>query len=60
MENELGRIGFDPVRVEISPEDLADHPGLAPVPWDYEGRHLKRYSYGEGLCPFSGTLVRDD
>jgi len=34
MENELSLLGFDPVRVEISPEDLADHPGFAPVPWD--------------------------
>ena len=32
MENELSLLGFDPVRVEISPEDLADHPGFAPVP----------------------------
>jgi len=39
MENELSLLGFDPVQVEISPEDLADHPGFAPVPWDYEGRH---------------------
>ncbi len=39
MENELSHLGLDPVRVEISPEDLADHPGFAPVPWDYEGRY---------------------
>lgn len=39
MEDELGRLGLDPVRVDISPEALADHPGFAPVPWDYEGRY---------------------
>lgn len=39
MEKELGRLKLDPVRVEISPQDLADHPGFAPVPWDYEGRY---------------------
>ncbi len=54
MENELSLLGFDPIRVEISPEALADHPGFAPVPY------LKRYSYCEGLCPFSGTLVQHD
>jgi len=39
MEYELSRLGLDPVRVEISPEDLASHPGFAPVPWDYGGRY---------------------
>jgi acetylornithine deacetylase len=39
MENELGRLGLDPFRVEISPQELANHPGFAPVPWDYEGRY---------------------
>jgi acetylornithine deacetylase len=39
MEKELGRLKFDPVRIEISPQKLADHPGFAPVPWDYEGRY---------------------
>lgn len=39
MEKELGRLKLDPVQVEISPQKLADHPGFAPVPWDYEGRY---------------------
>jgi len=39
MENELNHLALDPVQVEISPKDLADHPGFAPVPWDYEGRY---------------------
>ncbi|MBT3256144.1 MAG: ArgE/DapE family deacylase [Deltaproteobacteria bacterium] len=39
MENELGRLSLDPFRVKISPQELADHPGFAPVPWDYEGRY---------------------
>jgi len=39
MEKELERLGFDPVKVKISPQELAGHPGFAPVPWDYEGRH---------------------
>ena len=39
MENELGRLGFDPVQVVISPQKLADHPGFAPVPWGYDGRY---------------------
>ena len=39
MEKELDRLKFDPVQVEISPQELADHPGFAPVPWDYESRY---------------------
>ena len=39
MEKELCRLGFNPAHVEISPQSLADHPGFAPVPWDYEGRY---------------------
>jgi acetylornithine deacetylase len=39
VENELSLLGLDPFRVEISRQDLADHPGFAPVPWDYEGRY---------------------
>ncbi len=39
MEDELTRLGWSPQRVEIDPQALAAHPGFAPVPWDYEGRH---------------------
>jgi acetylornithine deacetylase len=39
MENELDRLGLNPFRVSISPEELAHHPGFAPVPWSYEGRY---------------------
>ena len=39
MESELDGLSFDPVRVPINPEELADHPGWAPVPWDYADRY---------------------
>jgi acetylornithine deacetylase len=39
MEAELDRLGWSPQRVAIDPEALAGHPGLAPVPWSYEGRY---------------------
>lgn len=39
MEQELARLSLDPTRVPIDPEKLAEHPGWAPVPWDYEGRY---------------------
>jgi acetylornithine deacetylase len=39
MQDEFAGLSFDPVRVAINPEELADHPGWAPVPWDYEGRY---------------------
>jgi acetylornithine deacetylase len=39
METELARLGWTPVRVAIDPARLAEHPGFAPVPWDYEGRY---------------------
>ncbi len=35
MENELISLGYKPVRVPIDPEKLSDHPGFAPVDWDY-------------------------
>ncbi|MEW5721646.1 MAG: M20/M25/M40 family metallo-hydrolase, partial [Thermodesulfobacteriota bacterium] len=38
MEKELVRLGFAPRRVPIVPQELAGHPGFAPVPWGYEGR----------------------
>jgi len=61
MENELNRLGLNPVRVGISPKDLADHPGFAPVPWDYEGRYNvtgTRPADGEGgkSALFNGHL----
>lgn len=42
MEEEMVRLGFEPVRVPIDPNRLEDHPGFAPVPWEYgedTGRH---------------------
>ena len=51
MESELSRLSFDPVRVSINPAELAEHPGWAPVPWDYGGRYnvvAVRQPSGEG------------
>ncbi len=61
MENEVNRLGLNPVQVPISPKDLADHPGFAPVPWDYEGRYnvtATRPADGEGgkSALFNGHL----
>ncbi len=39
MEQELHALGYPPRRVDIDPGALADHPGFAPVPWDYQGRY---------------------
>ena len=39
MQDEFAGLSFDPIKVAINPEELADHPGWAPVPWDYEGRY---------------------
>ncbi len=42
MEDALVGLGYDPVRVPIVPDRLANHPGFAPVPWKYgtaDGRH---------------------
>jgi acetylornithine deacetylase len=39
MEEELRRLGFRPVRVPVDPGKLAAHPGIAPVPWNYQGRY---------------------
>jgi acetylornithine deacetylase len=39
MEAEMTALGFDPRRIPIDPEKLAEHPGFAPVPWGYEGRY---------------------
>ena len=39
MEDELGRLGFTPERIDVDPQRLAEHPGFAPVPWSYDGRY---------------------
>ena len=39
VEDELAGLGLAPRRVEIDPKALAEHPGFAPVPWDYQGRY---------------------
>jgi len=39
MERELSHIGLNPKRVVIDPEMLAEHPGFAPVSWNYDGRY---------------------
>lgn len=38
-ESSWSNLGFVPERIAIDPGKLAGHPGLAPVPWDYEGRY---------------------
>ncbi len=35
MENELTSLGYSPVRIPIDPEKLENHPGFAPVDWEY-------------------------
>lgn len=37
METKLTRLGYAPVRIEIDKQQLQQHPGFAPVPWDYNG-----------------------
>lgn len=39
MEEQLASLGWPPRRVAIDPAALKNHPGFAPVPWDYEGRY---------------------
>ena len=39
MEAAWRELGLAPVRVPVDPGQLADHPGFAPVPWDYAGRY---------------------
>lgn len=51
MEAELGKLSLEPARIPIDPGALADHPGFAPVPWDYHGRYnlaATREAGGEG------------
>lgn len=35
METKLSNLGFSPKRVPINPEALKEHPGFAPVTWEY-------------------------
>ena len=39
MEAELDQLGFQTENVAIDPQTLGDHPGFAPVPWEYEDRY---------------------
>ncbi len=39
MEGELAGLSLDPVKVPVNPQELAGHPGWAPVPWDYDDRY---------------------
>ncbi len=61
VESELKTLGFKYQRVPIDPEALSSHPGFAPVPWGYEGRHnvvAGRPADGEGgrSALFNGHL----
>lgn len=37
METRFSALGYPPTRVPVDLEQLAAHPGFAPVPWSYEG-----------------------
>lgn len=39
MKNKLAALGFSPVKIPIDPDRLKDHPGFAPVPWDYNDKN---------------------
>ena len=61
MEAELSKLGFHPLHVPIDLANLSGHPGFAPVPWSYEGRHnivTRRESSGVGgrSAIFNGHL----
>lgn len=63
MEDALVGLGYDPVRVPIDPVRLSNHPGYAPVPWEYSkdnGRNnLVSVIKGKGSGPtalFNGHL----
>jgi len=61
FEEELARLGWTPQRVAIDPVALAEHPGFASVPWEYEGRYnvvAVRKPDGEGgrSALFNGHL----
>ncbi len=38
MEEKLSRLGYTPTRVPIDYDTLKDHPGFAPVTWEYTGK----------------------
>ena len=51
MEGELKKLSLDPTRILIDPAKLSQHPGFAPVPWSYDGRHnvaARREASAEG------------
>jgi acetylornithine deacetylase len=51
MERAWRELGLGPRRVPVEPDELAGHPGFAPVPWSYEGRYnlaAVRPADGEG------------
>jgi acetylornithine deacetylase len=37
MESRLASLGYPPIRIPVDKQQLASHPGYAPVPWDYAG-----------------------
>ncbi|UCD78184.1 MAG: ArgE/DapE family deacylase [Desulfobacterales bacterium] len=39
MEAELKKLGLETRQVPIDPAILAEHPGFAPVPWEYDNRY---------------------
>jgi len=39
MEEELKRLSFNPIKVPIDPDALANHPGFATGPWPYENKN---------------------
>ena len=39
METELKQLGFQTEKIAIDPQTLGEHPGFAPVPWEYENRY---------------------
>jgi acetylornithine deacetylase len=39
MEAELKKLEFNTKKIAIDPQKLKDHPGFAPVPWEYDNRY---------------------
>ena len=64
MEDELSGLGYSPVRVPIDPGKLGEHPGFAPVDWEYgenDGRDnivavVKAVQSGGKSALFNGHL----
>jgi acetylornithine deacetylase len=64
MENELISLGYSPVRIPIDPQKLGNHPGFAPVDWEYrkdDGRDnlvavIKAAGSGGRSALFNGHL----